>query len=416
MQDNELPVFRMKSYIRFGYINDNKENRGLTSMFMAMWRNGGSDKYSPSQTDEELEFLSASIGGSAGKELSTFSVTTLQKDIKEVLDIYFSLLLKPEFDKERLEILRKNALNTIKRRNEKALKIASREYGQSLYGENSPHAWLSTPKTINKITQSSLKEFYKNNISPNRMIVAASSPLSFDDFIKEISPYIKDWKKKLPLNDYKLSVDKKWEKSTEFIHKEGNQSAIVLGHFGEKRFNKDKFKIILADEILGGSTFGSKLGDRIRSDLGLAYSIRSNFGFGTDFELFNISTQTKSESTVDTIKEIQNILKDMVENKNITNKELELARERIINRLIFEYDVPFNMVTMRLTYDYYGYPQNYLKIFQKEIQSVKLAEVKAVLNQYFHPDKLKIMIVGDKNKVKNIAELQGLKERPLDQE
>lgn len=416
LKDDELPVFKMTLFFELGTLYETKPTRGISSFFMWTWRSGGTTKMNSRDIDKELEFVAAEIKASAGLDLSKFEMVCLQKDVKKVLDIYFDLIKNPAFEKERVEIIRKSLLNKIRQRNEKPMDIVHREFGQSLYGKDSPYAWKSTPETINNVDKNKLKKFYEENIAPNQMLIAASSPLDFKDFLKTIEPYLSDWKKQLPKKKFPTAVKKAWDKSTEFIQKNGNQSSIVVGHFGEKRFNKDKFKLILADEVLGGSTFGSKLGQRIRTDLGLAYSIRSHFGFKTDYAPFLMMTQTKSASTVQTINEMRNILTDMVLGKNISEEELELARERILNRLIFEFDIPFNIVTMTLNYDYHGYPPHYLSIFQQEIMAVTLPEVKEVLAQYFFPDKLKIVIVGDKNKISNLNELEGLVVVPLDNE
>lgn len=417
LRDNELPVFKMKVYLDgLGAVYEQKDTRGLTGVFMSAWRSGGTTTLKPEVLDEKLEFVAANISTDSEGELSSIKMNCLHKDAQQVLDIFFDVIRNPTFDTERLGIIKKNSLNRIKQRNEEAIDVALREFMQSLYGKDSPHAWKATPETINAMTQDTLKQFYESHVAPNRMLIAASSPLSFDDFLKTIEPYFEGWDKKLPEREKVKDVSKEWGASKEFIHKDGNQSAIVIGHFGEKRFNADKFKIILTNEILGGTTFGSRLGDRIRTDLGLAYSIGSNFGFDTVYGSFAIVTQTKSESTVDTVNEITKIFSDMIWQKNIIEKELKLARERIINRLIFEYDIPFNIVTMELTYNYYGYPPNYLAVFQKEIEKVTLSDIQEILPEYFFPDKLKVMIVGDRTKIKSLDTLPDLVEIPLDNE
>lgn len=417
LQDNELPVFKMKIYFDgLGAVYEQKGTRGLTGVFMSAWRSGGTTTLKPEVLDEKLEFVAANISTDPNGELSSIKMNCLQKDAKQVLDIFFDVVRHPGFDAERVGIIIKNSLNRIKQRNEEGIDIAVREFMQSLYGKDSPHAWKATPETISAITEDSLKQFYASHVAPNRMLIAASSPLGFDEFLKVIEPYFEGWDKKLPAKDQIRDIDKEWDASREFIQKEGNQSALVMGHFGEKRFNEDKFRIILANEILGGTTFGSRLGDRIRTDLGLAYSIGSNFGFDTVYASFSIVTQTKSESTVDTVNEITKIFSNMIQKNDITETELKQARERIINRLIFEYDIPFNIVTMELSYNYHGYPPNYLAVFQKEIEKVTLSGIREILPKYFFSDKLKVLIVGDKTKIKNLDTLQGLVEIPLDNE
>lgn len=416
LQDTELPVFRMDIYFEAGTVFETKAQRGWTGIFMSAWRTGGTKTRTPDQVDEELDFLSAGIDGDAGLELSNFGVTCLQKDTTKVLELYFDLLFHPAFNKDRVELIKKNIIDSIQRRNEDPMDIAIREFSQSLYGQDSPFAWKSTNETVSAVTVETLEAFYKSNIAPDRAWIAASSPLPFEDFLKLLDPYVSKWTPKLPKKQFPADLKKEWTNSVEFIQKEGNQSSIVLGHFGDKRFNPEKYKIILADEVLGGSTFGSKLGDRIRTDLGLAYSIRSNFGFDRDLGAFRIFTQTKSESTVQTVNEIKKIFSDLIVNQSISQAELDSARERILNRLVFEYDVPFNIVTMRVNYDYNGYPPNYLKYYQKQIESVTLEQINAVLKDYLFPDKLKILIVGDRSKIPNLAELGEVKELPLDLE
>ena len=416
LQDAELPLFKLSTFFETGSVYDAEPERGLAAFFMTAWRSGGSVSMPADKVDETLEFYAAQMSASAGAELSTFEVLCLEKDVKEVLDVYFKILREPSFQKDRVEIIRKGELNAIQRRNEEPMPIAIREFQQTLFGEKSPHAWYSSPETIRSITPDVLKAYYAENIGTNRMWLAATSPLAFDDFLELLNPYVAGWKNKIPAKVFPTKIEKVWEPSTEFIQKEGNQSAIIMGHFAEKRFNPDKYKLILADEILGGATFGSKLGDRIRTELGLAYGVESNFEFSTDFGSFYMATRTKSESTVSAIREMRKILTDMVENKSITESEIELARERILNRLVFEYESPYNIVVSRVRYDYFGYPENYLAEFQKQIEAVDVEQVRDVLAKYFFPDRLKLMVVGDKTKIPNLKSLAGLKDRPLDME
>lgn len=415
LKNTELPVFKMTAHFEIGSIYDTQEERGLSDFFMSILDSAGSQKYRADAIDETLELLAASISSSASDEMSSIALGCLLKDAGEVLDIYFDLIKNPAFEVDRVEVMRQGFLNAIKQRNESPISIAVREFKQSLYGQDRPQAWLATPETVDKVTVDRLKLFHSQNFTPDHLFIAASSPLDFDAFLKLINPYLKDWKQTSAKKVYPTNIKKEWQPSLEFIQKEGNQSALIIGHFGEKRFNPDKYKLILANEMLGGSTFGSLLGDRIRTELGLAYTINSLMDFATDYGQFRIATQTKSESTLQTVAEIKNIISSWASSTPLTQESLDQARDRILNRLVFEYESPFNIVGMRLKYDYYGYPPNYLSIYQKEIESVTLEQVREVLPKYFFPDKLKILVVGDKTKIPDFAKA-GYTEIPLDEE
>lgn len=416
LQDEELPIMRIQSYFQVGKLHETYDERGLAGVFFLNWRSGGSLNWPAQELDEKLEFLAANISTNLDAELSSIKMTSLLKDADEVLPIYFDVMQNPVFDEERLQVNLNKAISSIPRRNEDPYSIASREFSQSLLGEKSPYAWLSNESTLKKITSNRLKDFHKKYIGQNGMMIAASSPLSRKEFVKKIEPYISRWKTDNKIAAEPKALKKEWQPSIELIDRNVNQSALVLGHFGEKRTNPDKFALILANEILGGSTFGSRLGDRLRTDLGYTYGVRSGFGFDRDYGVFKIVMQTKTETTLKSIQEIKSILKSMLEEKPITKEELKLAKERILNRLIFELSSPYQIVNRRLVYDHNGYPPKYLEIFQKKLSAVTLEEVRSVVSQYFFPDRLKIMIVGNKADLTDLKTLGPVTDRPLDLE
>lgn len=416
MQDPELPVIKIKSYFEFGKLSENRENRGITEFFMSAWRSGGYGTVKPGEVDEVLEFYAAKMGADAGDELCSLELTTLKKHADKLLALYFGIMRDPAFDEGRVDVIRKAILNGIKQRNEDPFPIAVREFAQSLYGQSSPYAWLSTPDTINAITQNDLKKFHVEHVSPEHLWMAATSPLPVSEFRTMLEKQFGDWQHKVKKSERPAPLNKEWQATLEFVEKSGNQSAIVVGHFGEKRFNPDRFKILLANQVLGGATFGSRLGDRIRTELGLAYGISSYFDFDSDYGIFQIATRTKSESTVQAVQEIKKILTDMTKEYPVTEEELHLAKERVLNELVFEYDSPYNLVNLELKYDYFGYPKNYLALFPKKIREVTLVELNETMPRYFFPDQLKILIVGEKTKVSGIESLGDIRMVPLDEE
>ena len=416
LQDVELPVVKLAAVVQIGNIYDSKTERGHAGFFMSLLRNGGSVGHPSRQIDEELEFLAASISSDSDAELSHLKMVCLQKDFAKVSELFFSLLLTPAFEADRLEIIRKSALDGIKQRNENPMGIAGREFAQAIYGHETPLAWLSTPETINNVSVASLKTYYESHVAANLTTLVAVSPLPVDEFIAAINPKISSWKKQLPVPVYPLKMEKVWQPGIDLIGFEANQSSIVMGHLAETRFNPDKYAIVVAYYILGGATFGARLGDRIRTELGYAYGITASFGFDTLYGLFRIAVQTKSETTVATIREIQKILADLLSKKPITAEEVAAAKDKILNPLVFEYEDTFNVVLMRMTYDYYGYPPNYVSIYQKAINAVTVEQVNEALKTYFFPDRLHITIVGNPEAIKDLKTLGAVHKLPMDEE
>ncbi len=304
----------------------------------------------------------------------------------------------------------------IRSRNEKPMTIASREFLQQLYGSDSVWGRLYRLQDVQDIKREDLLRFYEKNIVPNRIRIAVSGDITFDALISKIDALTQDWPQGTSPRQQLASVEKKWEPSLQLIPKDVNQSAIVVGHFAEKRTNPDKYALILANQILGGLTFGSKLGDRIRGDLGLAYSINSFYGLETDYGAFRVMVSTKTESTIQVIEEMLKVMRETINNEKMTQADLDAAKNTILNQLIFQYEDTFDIVSARMVYDYYGYPPNYMSIYQKGIRSVTLAGLKKVAHDYFFPDKMKILVVGSEKIKPQLEALGKLEILPLDED
>ncbi|MDX1386319.1 MAG: insulinase family protein, partial [bacterium] len=206
-------------------------------------------------------------------------------------------------------------------------------------------------------------------------------------------------------------VKKTFESGVYLAPKNIDQTTLLVGHFGEKRFNPDKYALLLLNDIMGGNVMSSRLGRRIRSTLGLSYGIYSRFGLSTDYGVFYVFAQTKGPATQQVLSEIRRILKEISTGETLTEAELEEHKKSVVNSLFAEYEPKFNFVKDEARFEYFGYPPNYLEYFRKKIQKVSLAQLRRVAKKYLRPDALKVLVVGDEGK---IGQLQGVQKLSLE--
>jgi hypothetical protein len=101
---------------------------------------------------------------------------------------------------------------------------------------------------------------------------------------------------------------------------------------------------------------------------------------------------TKSETTVKIVNSIRNELGKMSE--EVTDDELTRAKDAILKGFAFEFDSTGKIVRRLMTYDYFGYPVDYLQQYQANIQKVTRADVLRVAKQYLKTDQLAILVLG----------------------
>ncbi|MCE5265239.1 MAG: insulinase family protein, partial [Deltaproteobacteria bacterium] len=136
----------------------------------------------------------------------------------------------------------------------------------------------------------------------------------------------------------------------------------------------------------------------IRSNQGLAYNVASDFDVGRRFVgTFTVQTETKSESTAHVISTILKILTDMTR-APVTDQELSLAKESMINSFIFGFARPDAVVNQQARLEFFGYPPGYLENYRDNIARVTAQDVLRVARKYLEPDALTIMVVGDEKR------------------
>lgn len=414
LEDSELPIFQAFAFIKAGSVYDPMNQTGLASVLGAVLRTGGTLTKKPSEIDRLLDDRGASIETGMTGEYGTASVNGLSKDVSVLLPLFFELLSSPQFEKSATQLTIARRIEALKRINDEPEKIAVREFPKLLYGPES--AWGRTPTTasLRSIQKSDLQKYHSQFYHPDQVTLAIAGDFKKADILALLEKSTQSWKK----SDGKMPplppAKKEWEQGLYLINKPGGQSTLVIGHFGDQRDNPDKFALILMNYMLGGDIFSSKLGEEVRSNRGWAYSIYSRFGLETVYGLFYAIAQTKTANTSDVVGLVEKIISDFHRGAGFGTTQLSAAKSAILNQLMGDWDPRFGYVKERARLSYFSYPENYLDVFQKKLGAVTVEEVRKAAQQYLYPDKLKILVVGDAEKLKASLEKYGsVKELPL---
>ena len=176
---------------------------------------------------------------------------------------------------------------------------------------------------------------------------------------------------------------------------------------GIDRHNPDVPAIVVMDEILGGG-FGSRLFQKIRTQLGLAYAVGGGFELPYDHPgEFRVEVLTKSATTVDATT---NALDEIagLNTKPFTEEELKRAKDDILNSFLFRYDTKDKILAERERLEFYGYPADYLETYRAALEKVTLDDVTAAAKKYVHPGKLAVLVVGNGPEIKQSQSLDAL--------
>ena len=394
LEDHELPIIDISLRIRTGAIYEPADKVGLADITGTVMRTGGTTSKTGDELDEILENLAASVEVGIGDDSGSASMSVLKEDLDTGLSILADVLINPAFREDKIELEKVQHRSAISRRNDDASSITAREFRKLIYGADSPYARTTEYDTINNITRDDLVAFHKKYFRPNNVILGVLGDFDSEEMLAKIKEVFKEWEPAEIEFSEKPKFPQEYTEKIALVKKDDvNQTNIRMGHIGWLRKNEDYPPLVVMCQILGIG-FSSRLVNSIRVEKGLAYFVGNNYGAGYDVPgIFLIACGTKSESTVTAIKAILAEVEKM-RAEEITDEELKKAIDGFMNSSVFDYDTKGEILSRALRYKYYDYPQDFVEQLMAGIRKVTKADVKRVANEYLHPDKFALIVVG----------------------
>jgi zinc protease len=393
-EDHELPLISGTARIRGGSSEEPGDKTGLVDLYGEVWRTGGTKSQTGDQLDDFLEIRAAKVETSGGPDSTSVSLSCLKGDFDDVFKVFADLLQNPEFRAAKLEISQKQANDGISRRNDEIGGIAAREAAKLAYGAQNPYVREPEYATIAAITRQDLLNWHQQYIHPNNIILGLSGDFDSAAMERKLRAAFDSWQKgpELPKHEVKFDPAKP---GYYLIPKDDvNQSSIHLVALGTTRNNPDYYAIAVFNEAFGGG-FSSRLFNDIRTKRGLAYNVGG--GIGTNFGhpgVMQFVAGTKSQSTIEAVQAIDDDI-DNLGKQPITGEEIKNAKDAILNAFIFRLDSPDKVLAERMTYEFYGYPADWLDKLPVEIGKVTAADVNRIAAKYVHRDQLAVLVVGN---------------------
>jgi zinc protease len=395
LEDHTLPIVNISVTMnRCGSYLEPPDKVGLSDMTFEVMRTGGTTTRTGDQIDEDLEAVGASVETNGGSVNSSANANALSDYSEKVLATLADVLRNPVFDPDKIELARTNQRSAISRRNDQPMQLTIREFMKLLYGADSPYARVPEYATIDAVSREDMIMFHKVVVQPNNMQVAVLGDFNSADILVLLKKYFGDWPKGTQELPPPPDVNYVFKPTVNYAEKtDVNQSNILLGHIGGKMGDPDYPATIVMNGVLGGS-FGSRLTDNVRTKLGLAYTAMGNYTFQYTYPgFFYAYAATKSQSTAAAIREMIKQIKSMQIDPP-TAGEMKLAKDGWLNSFVFNFESRGQVLGRMMTYDYYGFPPDYLQQLKIAVEKVTPQDVVEVAKRKLNPDNLQMLVVG----------------------
>lgn len=396
LEDHTLPLVTVQLLSNKGVANLPDSLWGVGWQADGLLRTGGTQRLTPDSVDKLIDLYALQIAFSTDHELSTASFSALSRYTNQLLDLGFEMMKTPRDDSSRVRITAAQQQENWRRRNDTPGSVLNRAWNQVLLGDHPLGRSLVNPQEIAGFTPERFRWVQERLFCPQNLVVGVSGDFQERAIIAALERQFRGWAAcKSGLRDVP-PVQYAEGPRIVLVEKDVNQTNIQMGHRGGVRVadNPEYFASTVADFLLGGSGFTSRLLRRVRSDSGFAYGAYSSWGADTKREdQFQAGAQIRAEKTVAGIDLMRRTIASMA-SEPVTAEDVKLAQDNEVNSFVFRFENAAQVVRQQLSYQIQGLPSNWFDIYLRGIQAVTPQQVLQVSQRYLHPDKLVIVVVG----------------------
>lgn len=401
LEDHELPLVTVSAMFRTGGWLDPSDKVGLAAITGSVMRTGGTGRMTADEVDEALEHIAAEISVGIGRTSGSAMLDVLEKDLDTGLRIFADILRTPRFEPTRVELAKLQTMESIRRRDDRPESIAGRHFRKLLYGQGHPLAREPSLESVSRIDREDLAAFHRKTVHPNGVILGVTGAFEKEAMLAALRGVFGDWARgavravDLPsVSNGVRGPGGDGEAVVRYVGKGTSQTHLRVGHLTLKEKDPDYPALAIANDILGGSSFRSRLFMDVRTRQGLAYSVGSGLRPGVwGRGIWLMYAETKSESTGQVIKSLIANLQRLRE-QPVTDEELEEAKEAFVNSFVFSFTSPARIVNRLISLEYDGLPKDFLEQLRDKVVKLTKEDLLRAARAHLHGDRLKILAVG----------------------
>lgn len=367
-EKRDVPVTTVMLATKFGSAYESEEEKGIAH-FIEHSCFKGTKKRTAEEIAKTLEGVGGELNAFTHEEITSYHVKLPSSYLELAMDVIFDVFFNPTFPKEELEKERRVILEEIKMYKDNPKSYTIEKVKAALYEKPFGMFIAGTPETLKSFDREKILNKHRKIYCPGNSILCVVGNNDFDRILKLAEKFSVE-RDGVVIPEPKINLLEKSE-----IEKRAgvHQTNLALGFHFPKADERKSYAAYIFSSVLGEG-MSSRLFREVREKRGLVYEIRSDLDLGKNYGYMLIWAGTSPEKS----KEVIEIcLKEFKEMKNLSEKELEEAKRRLIGEWYVDSENS-NTVAMELILneiytkaeDYYTYPEKIKKVGLEEIKEL----------------------------------------------
>jgi predicted Zn-dependent peptidase len=348
----------------------------------------GTEKRTAQEISTVIEARGGYLNAFTDKDMTCFHVKVLAQDLELAVDVLSDIIQRPLIKQEDIEKELHVVFSEIDARDDDPGDLIHDLYFETAWGRNTAaHPILGSKETLQNMDRRSIRNYYLNNYTPDRMVVTSVGAISHEKTVDLFEDYLKIDRAR----SNKTRSKPKYKPRKRYVKRASNQVQVAMIAEGLPQGDESRDALTIINSYLGVGA-SSELFQEVREKQGLAYSIFTTNYSLQDSGLFTILAGTKDKYVEKLLgiefRELEKLCEELPE------KVLEKMKHKSTGLFVIRSENPESrMMNIGVS----ALRQGHVKTMQEvidDINQVSIETVQCIADKMFEGGRLGLTTLG----------------------
>jgi zinc protease len=387
-----IPKVSVYTDVRTGRIDEGSSEVALSDVTGEMMREGTTTR-TATQVAEQVAGMGGELTVTVADDWTRVGGAVLSERGPDMVGLVADLLRNPRFPESELGRVVANKAREVAIAKSQPQSVAQEQFVKTIYGDHPYGRLFPTDTMLKSYTIAQVRNFYGRNYGAARAHLFVVGVFDAPSVERAVRASFESWapggaptmKPPTPHTGHSVTL---------LDRPNAPQSTIMVGLPTPDPSAKDFTALEVTDALLGG-TFGSRVTTNIREQKGYTYSPYSYLGTHRHQAYWVQQADVTTKFTGASLKEIFGEI-DRLQKEAPGTTELDGIKNNMIGIFTLRNASRGGIVNQLAEADLQGLGDDYLSGYVKRVMAVSPAEVQRITATYLTPDRMTLVVVGDK--------------------
>ena len=382
------------AWVRAASLHESPDKMGVSHMLEHMVFKGTRTR-SAKELALALEILGGSLDAYTSREHTAYQAKILDEHLPQAADVLADLIFQPVLRASDLTLERKVVLEEINTVDDTPDDLVFELHNAQLWG-NHPYGYsiLGSRETVTALGQSDLRALHSRAYHPEQIVVAAAGNVEHDALLETLDST--GWADVPRGGLPPLTSPAPIVQAPGAVHFERDtaQTHIVIGSAMFAHSDPRRYAMSMIGLLFGGG-MSSRLFQRVREELGLAYSVYSFQSFHEDTGMHGVYVGTTPETARAAVDAINQEM-ELLATHGLSEADLAAGKSQLKGQITLSLESPTSRMYRAAGVELYEEPYRTLDEVLALVDAIDAGTVAALCKAYYSPSRQTLVTLGPK--------------------